>query len=270
MYDFYQINISSIRDYIDSAIEKSLLLETDAFLESTQEIQASLKARETYDKVKDLYERHNFDLQYKASDFAKELFGLFNDNVGTIIKILSFQTVTFYIDLLATIDPSMKKVLDDFLIEASHNFIDSLFVKDEAIQTILHDDYESTFAKYPDISTYFRNKKKQYEDQIIDNYTSTLELLKKPKERGGWSRKDEEIICSVPTASHKAFMLKSRDYLETAFQFARWSKSFAGKKPFSPACDRILDAMKQLSQENADYAIKLKNIINTLDQKTIN
>lgn len=132
---------------------------------------------------------------------------------------------------------------------------------------MLHDDFEANFTKCPEVMKYLKEVKKQYESQIINDGGAIVKLLKKLRERGGWSSKDERIVSSITTASHKKYMKETMDYLQVAFQFAVWANSFAGNKPFKVAYDNILEAMKQLSEENADYSVKLKSIINILEQR---
>ena len=126
-------------------------------------------------------------------------------------------------------------------------------------------EFREKFKNHPKIEAYLDSVKKQYEAQITGDSSTLLELLKKPMARGGWSPKDEEIIRSVPTASHKKFMSESKEYLESAFKFARWTKSFAGNRPFNDATNRIIEAMKQISDENSDKRLKLRYIIKAIE-----
>ncbi len=266
LYDFNKIDISSLHNEIETGIEKSFLLNKNNLLSNIKKIESTIEKREIYNKIHELYDKFNFDLEYSSSDFSSELFEIFQENVGNIIKMLGFENFTFYINLLTEIDQDNAQKKKDFLTEASKKFIDSQKENENSIQNMLHKDFEDKFGDFPDVKDYLKKVQHDLENKITGDSETFLELLKKPIQKSGWSAKDEEIISSVTTASHKKFMSKSKEYLEASFQFARWTKSFAGSKPFGSASDRILEAMKQLAADSPDYSIKLRYIIKSLEQ----
>lgn len=263
--DFSKINISGIKSHIDDAIDKSYVLNSEDFLKQIRDIEKGLSNRDVYDKIRELYDKFNFDISYSSKDFSNNLFDIFKKNVDSIIRILSFQSFEFYIELIAEIDSENATEKREFLIEAGKKFIDSLKESDESLQNMLHGDFPTQFQNHEELLKYLEDKKKGHEESVTGDSDSLIELLNKPIIKRGWSQKDEEIISSVTTASHKKFMLESKEYLECAFKFSRWTKSFAGNKPFGHASDRIIEAMKQISNESSENEFKLRYIIKALE-----
>ncbi len=263
-YDFKKINLMSLHEHIDLAIRKSLIGDEAEFVRKIKLVQQDLEEERVHAKAVDLYEKFNFDLSYKNSQFIEELFSLFKDNKSRIVKILGIDSFSFYIDVLSRIDAPNKDKYHSFFIESSKAFIDSLMVTDDGYQILVSEEFSGHFSEYKELLDYLEQKRNQYTDRIIGSNAELVELLNRPIQQRGWSPRDEMMLSSISVRAHKEHMKKSREYLFSAFKFARWVNTFSGDKPFKEAQNNIIKAIKELSEESPEMSAKLFHILDIL------
>lgn len=266
-YVFSKANISSIHKDIDSALNKSFIINHEIILSKINTIEKNLNNSQIANKVHELNQRFNFDLSYSNNNFTHDLNKMFNESIIDIIKILGVESFLYYMNILLEICGANKEKYKLLVINAAKKYIDNLSSSNELFKNSLHSGLEYQFKEYPEVIQYMAEKKINYDSIIIKDKSSIIEILKKPKEQGGWSPKDEELLSSLSVLTHKKHMKESMDYLHEAFQFARWSSSFTGENPFDTAFNNIYMAIDQLSKENEENKFKMRNIISELEKR---
>lgn len=265
-YDFIRVNITSIHNNIDSALEKSFILNQEEFINNISVIQKNKIKSDVGITIHSLNQKFNFDLTFSNQDFVSELRTLFNVNEKDIVKILSISSFLYYMDLITRLKPEDEKDHRDFLINASKLYIDSLVDNNTLFNNSLNNELETSYKDYPDVIDYLSSLQDAHQSSKTKNSQSIITLLKKPKEKGGWSPKEEDILSSITVEAHIKHMKSSMDYLLSAFNFARWINEFSGNKPFYDTSKNIHDAITLISEESDENKLKLQNILKQLNK----
>lgn len=257
-------NISSLKPYIDSAIKKHYI-EKESFINELQKLDAELAKNSTnlqiYDEVKEKYNSFLYELKYDDKTFANEFYTLFETHKKEIVKIVSVGSFKWYIELMCRVDEENSKKYKSFYVEAMKRYIDTMDVNSASVPSFVVEEDIKLLSENEELRKYYDNKKNDPVTNSVSDINTAIATMQKPKKENGWHPVDEEKLSSISIAQHKEWMIESKEYLQTCFDFARWVNGFAGNKPFEGTCQNILDAIKQLAKHD-EYRHKLELMIN--------
>lgn len=261
--NFAFANISTLKSYIDTAIKKHYV-EKDSFMHELHILDENLnknsQSLKVYDEVKQIYDRFLYELAYSDEKFAEEFYRLFETNKKEIVNIVSVSSFKWYIELMCRVDKENKNKYKDFYIEAMKYYIDTLDLNSTNIPSFVVEQDINLLSQNAKLKEYYENKRANQTQINFSDINTAIHLMQKPKEQSGWHPRDEELLNSITISQHKDWMLESKEYLQTCFDFARWVKGFAGNRPFEMTYDNILEAIKELAKDDK-YKNKLELII---------
>lgn len=265
--NYFELNIDPLCMLIDSALEKSFLVDKAMFLIEINKLQDKFYNSEGLQSIKleaeGLYNDYQFNLTYSNLDFENKMFNLFNENKNRIIDSLGLNNFKNYLNLLIKLNTKNKDQYDQFLIEASQLHIDNIF-KNQPTSGIDYYGLKQIFIDYSEIISYINIKIQDQGNLIKSDITNLIQQLNKPRKERSWSPEDELFLSSISIESHVENMTKSKEYLYAAFKFAQYINSFSGIKPFKETYSNILISLTKLSNISEDYKLKLENLINAL------
>ncbi|MBE0515261.1 P-loop NTPase fold protein [Sulfurimonas sp.] len=262
-------NISSLKPHIDTAIKKHYV-EKESFIYELQKLNDQLnKNNETlkvYDEVKEKYDRFLYELAYSDKSFAEEFYTLFEEHKKEIVKIVSAISFKWYIELMCRVDKENEKKYKDFYIEAMKYYIDTLDLNNTNIPSFVVEEDINLLSQNAQLKEYYENKRASQTQINLSDINTAIRLMQKPKEQSGWHPRDEELLSSITVAQHKEWMIESKEYLQTCFDFTRWVKGFAGNRPFETTYENILEAIKELAKDD-EYKNKLELMIDFFEKE---
>lgn len=261
--EFKNVNLTKFGKSIfvsnDEIIEKVILdylrsnkIDKELLINILDEKNIHLKRYEIKQEIQDKWLNLHIDFSYSKGCFLEEIKKLILENQTDIHNILSIDEFHTYIQFINTTSDKVDISIEESIVK---QYIDNYIKLEKSIS--IHETYRQDFVKsnYPDLIKYWNEKEKK---ELVEDISSESieEILKKVKT--GWGNKDEFILNNLSSNIYKQFILESASFTQNIIYFL--SIRIYDTSHFKEAIENIRIALKDLSNENDDYKLKVEKI----------
>ena len=220
-------------------------------------IQENIKNSNKYKikgEINECYNKLHFNMEYKISQFIKEVWLLFNKHS----EIVSFLGLEFFIQNIKEfkkLDPTNEKKYRDFAFQRL-----KFFFKSNKL------DWWGTFG-LEDLEKFDKNLYDFYKEKLntenlkkINSMQGVIEIMKEIVERNIIAG-NEEILSQIKKEDLKKYILESQNFLQTADSFL-YNINQASPPSFVKYRSNLIAVFKELAKsKNENYQYKMKNLL---------
>jgi len=245
--EYLSTNTSIIEKIIYTFIDSHRLSETHLQKELKQNHQ-SLERYDIRNEISELHTRFYTDFSVSNSQIAEQLFNLLSEHKDVMHRLFQYDSYKPFMEIINQFSPETdtnsleEEIAKNYIIFYSENTTSSTDYQSRKLR-LLTSDYAWAGKFIED------NKKKSIE--ITPNYILTL--LENTLNRGYLSDEDAFKLNQISPKEYETQIKENPNLIQPLVEFLNIPYSKSGR-------ENIIDALKSLKKENADYKWKVEQI----------
>ena len=262
-HDYF--NISDITEYMIDYIKNSFIDE-ELLIKIIKQRKKEMNKEEIRNIINTLYDKFNYNLKYKTSEFVSDLYKIFQENKDNLQHLISSNNFIFYMNKLKQLDSSKQDKYHIFAVEVLEKYLLGYLESDEHYGRFKIEElnniknYDSSLQQYVDD---FENRDKESQ---IDSIEKIIEILNKPIVNSGWGD-EPKLLSSISKEKCKEYILESSEYLEATMDLIKYIGRFSSDTGFEPFIKNNIEVFEEIRDDGKkDHKIKMNKILDYIDK----
>lgn len=213
--------------------------------------------------IRDVYQKHNYDLTYSKNSFSDDMFNALKQGGDNIVSIVDVNSFLFYVQTLEEYSKAPK--IRAFAIEKLKTFLDNSGEEESLVKLNSFGMLDKIKAYDPDLKKYIATYELNSKNGKVSKKEGIIEIFKLPRKNNSWGD-EPELLEMIDKKVYKKYMLESPVFLREVHSFIQWTRTFRGDSCFNKAVGKMVDVMWDLVEDkNKEYSFKVEKILKDLN-----